>query len=267
MKSYLFREVNGVWLSHGVALSDQFADCKMGDIVEGKTYTNSAGMEVPFMSSLERVKNLADNELINYNSESHFLSISKNSAGIFEVAYVEKTQDLLDQYYLPDKKKDRLQDLEVAYTDTKKIILQNGTTWVIEGTTYKALKDKLTLIFSDNADLTKVYTFFEGDISKPNYYVNVIGYIWRYILKDFYENVLGVGNNRKIYDFAKSGIINAQDLTTLNAITWSFTPSVVLDVSGKAAELEELSDTPQYVLDLIAAAKDEQGEIHLVQTM
>ena len=156
--------------------------------------------------------------------------------------------------------------LNEEYNATEKITIKNGTTWVIEGATYKALKDKLTLIFSDSADLTKVYTFFEGDISKPNYYVNVICYIWRYILNDFYEIILGAGNNRKVYDFTKSDIVNAQDLKTLNAINWSFTPAVVIDVSEKAAELEQKSDTPQYVLDVIAAAKDAQGEIHLVKT-
>lgn len=167
---------------------------------------------------------------------------------------------------LEASKQVRISELETDYTASKKIILKNGTTWVIEGATYKALKDKLTLIFSDNADLTKVYTFFEGDTSKPNYYVNVICYIWRYILKDFYEVVLGVGNNRKVYDFAKADMLNAQDLTTLNAITWSFTPAEVIDVSDKAAELEQQSDTPQYVLDVITAAKNADGEIHLVQT-
>jgi hypothetical protein len=180
---------------------------------------------------------------------------------------------LADEYdiYFPEvalsqNKRNRLLDLEADFNASKKITLKNGTTWVIEGATYKALKNKLTLIFSDSADLTKVYTFFEGDISKPNYYVNVICYIWRYILNDFYESILGVGNNRKVYDFAKADILNAQDLNTLNAITWSFTPAKVIDVSEKASELEKQSDTPQYVLDVIAAAKDAQGEIHLVQT-
>jgi hypothetical protein len=182
--------------------------------------------------------------------------------------YTFKGGDLLEAERveaLNTSKQDRIAQLEADYSTSKKITLKNGTTWVIEGATYKALKDKLTLIFSENADLTKVYTFFEGDASKPNYYVNVLCYIWRYILKDFYENVLEVGNNRKIYDFAKADIMNAQDLTTLNNITWSFTPAEVIDVSGKAAELEKLSDTPQYVLDVIAAAKDADGEIHLVQ--
>jgi len=167
---------------------------------------------------------------------------------------------------LNESKQDKITQLQADYDQTQKITIQNGTTWTIEGATYKALKDKLTLIFSDNADLTKVYTFFEGDTSKPNYYVNVICYIWRYILKDFYETVLEVGNNRKVYDFAKADIINAQDLQTLNAITWSFTPPIVIDVNVKAAELEQQADTPQYVLDVIAAAKNADGEIHLVQT-
>jgi hypothetical protein len=183
--------------------------------------------------------------------------------------YTFKGADLLEVERLEALeaiKQDRIAQLQTDYNASKKITIQNGTTWVIEGATYKALKNKLTLIFSDNADLTKVYTFFEGDTSKPNYYINVICYIWRYILKDFYESVLGVGNNRKIYDFAKSDIINAQDLTTLNARTWSFTPAVVIDVSEIAMELEQQADTPQYVLDVIAAAKDAQGEIHLVKT-
>ena len=183
--------------------------------------------------------------------------------------YLVKGDDLLEAERLEAleaSKQAKFSQLKIDFDKSKKITLKNGTTWVIEGATYKALKDKLTLIFSDNADLTKVYTFFEGDIFKPNYYVNVICYIWRYILKDFYEIVLGVGNNRKVYDFAKSDIINAQDLTTLNAITWSFTPAVVIDVSEIAMELEQQADTPQYVLDVIAAAKDAQGEIHLVKT-
>lgn len=182
--------------------------------------------------------------------------------------YVFKGDDLLEAERikaLDESKQNKIAQLETDYNATKKITLKNGTTWVIEGATYKALKDKLALIFSDNANLTKVYTFFEGDTSKPNYYVNVICYIWRYILKDFYESVLGVGNNRKIYAFTKSDIINAQDSSALNTISWSFTPAVVIEVSEEATKLEQQADTPQYVLDVIATAKDEQGEIHLVK--
>lgn len=220
-------------------------------------FTEIVKKNADLYTQIEPLQKYDDGTTQAFNDATQAWEYTFKGADLLEVERVEA---------LEASKQVRISELETDYTASKKIILKNGTTWVIEGATYKALKDKLALIFSDNADLTKVYTFFEGDASKPNYYVNVICYIWRYILKDFYEVVLGVGNNRKVYDFTKADMLNAQDLTALNAITWSFTPAEVIDVSDKAAELEQQANTPQYVLDVIAAAKDAQGEIHLVQT-
>ena len=157
---------------------------------------------------------------------------------------------------------EKLKDLHDQFNCSKKIIIKNGISWEIEGLAFNALKARLKEIFSINFDPAKVYSLYEGDTAKKNYEINILGYLWKHIFHNFYDQVYF---QRKEYDFKTADILRAQTIDELNSITYRFAPATTLDVSQKVTELLSDNNTPAYVLDAITKAGGSDGGIHIVK--
>jgi len=268
MKSFIFRNIENRWISDNEYLSTIFQECKRGDIVDGKEYINS-----PYMVNLERIININDESLLNYNSDNYLLEAIKND-NKFSINIISKTQELIEKYYLKDKKKELLNKLSEDYNFSKKIILQNGNSLEINHDTKEG--DFLLKIIEEVNNIQEVslgaYIYTQQN---ANMGFRIMPEIAKYIFKDMFVSTLPNGTNVNsrihnkavIFENNKHKIEKANNINELNIINWSFiNPNgVIVDINKKADKILADASTSEEAKTTIKLLKDKNGEIHLIR--
>lgn len=165
--------------------------------------------------------------------------------------------------------------LELDYNSSKKIILQNGNTLVIEYDTPERG------IFTNNLENLKTISISENSVL--SYWQEVDGvllgfsalsYIWeRLFVKKFTNKRPSLtleakrSKNKEIFDVQKLKIENATSIEELESIDWHFEDITIININEEAQNLIDDPDTPAYVIDAINKLKGEDGRIHLIKKL
>jgi hypothetical protein len=160
---------------------------------------------------------------------------------------------------------EKLKDLKDQFNFSKKITIKNGSTLIIEHDTNCRnifIKHLETAISQTNSNMLDVLEF-RAESEDGIYSIRACSYLWKYVFKAY--NTQRV-DNKFNYDVACRRITKATDIDELQSISWRFADTFELDVNKKIAEIELDAVThPVQVLDLIDAAKDAEGIVHLVK--
>jgi len=194
--------------------------------------------------------------------------------------YTFKGDDLLEVERLKAlkaSKKVKFSQLETDYNYSKKIILQNGNTLVINHDTpergifishlevAKRVEKEESSVLSYHQKVGNVYLGFTA-----------LTYIWNYLFFKKFTNKrpsLTLEDkrvkNKQIYDVKKLKIENSNSIEELENINWSFESFTIININLEAQKLLDDPKTPAYVIDAIndPSLKGEDGQIHLIQQL
>lgn len=194
--------------------------------------------------------------------------------------YIEKGEILLEKERLEAleiAKKERLTQLQNDYNASKVIVIQNGNTIRIEHDTEerKFFLDNIELVKNETMNSNTVLSYRQIDKEeKCQYRLSLVYYIWKYLFADLFLIARSSGFKESIrsknegeYTVTKLKIENARTIEELNAVVCDFVnpQGVIIDVSVKAKEIFEHTDTPENVKQLISKLTDKNGEIHLIE--
>lgn len=172
-------------------------------------------------------------------------------------------------------KKIKIKQLNDDYNYSKKIILQNGNTLVIDHDTpereffinnlenLKRIEEAQNSVLSYRQKVDNVYLGFSA-----------LSYIWKYLfLNRFTKERPSLtledkrGKNKEIFDIKKLKIENSNSIEELQAITWSFESFTIININLEAQKLLDGPETPAYVIEAINKLKGEDGQIHLIKEL
>lgn len=178
-------------------------------------------------------------------------------------------------------KEEKLEELKKDLNESKKIIIQNGKTLVIEHDTPER-KHFLKLI-EDVSNLSSMQGgafVYEQQTDEGKLAFRILPEIATYIFKDLFITTLAntqktkvnsrVHNRTTVYELALEQINKANTQAELDAIKWDFlNPNgIVIDVNAKAKKMLVDPTVSKFTKDTINAVKDPStGEIHLVKTL
>ena len=194
--------------------------------------------------------------------------------------YTQKGATLLEKELkeeLEKAKKERLAQLENDYNASKLIVIQNGNTIVIKHDTFERehfLKN-IELVGNETTQSNTVLSYRQNDIeNRCQYRISLVYYIWKYLFIDLFLVARLSGYKESIrsknqgeYTIAQLKIANVKTIDELNAITCNFVnpQGIVIDVSVKAKEIFDNSNTPADVKALISKLTDADGNVHLIE--
>lgn len=173
---------------------------------------------------------------------------------------------------LQEEKKDKLKS---DYNYSKRIILQNGNTLVINHDTPERK------FFTDNLENLK--RIEQAENSVLSYWQEVDGvllgfsalsYIWKYLFLNKFTNKKPSltleakrNKNKEILDLKKLKIENATSIEELEGIDWSFENFTIININLEAKKLIDDPKTPTYVIEAIKNLQDKDGQIHLIKEL
>lgn len=245
MKSYLFKKIE-----------DRFISLKPLNMI----FTDSDSVDEKIRSTNLTLK------------DDECLELLEN-----DITVIEKTQEIIDSYSLPDLKLKKIEDLLADYNYSKKIILQNGNTLVIDHDTpergifishlevAKRVEKEESSVLSYHQKVDNVYLGFTA-----------LTYIWNYLFFKKFTNKRPSltlqakrSKNKEIYDVKKLKIQNATSIQELEGIDWHFEDITIININVEAQKLLDDPKTPAYVIDAIndPSLKGEDGQIHLIQQL
>lgn len=180
---------------------------------------------------------------------------------------------VIEERNIRRKKTEKIAELQKDFNYSKKIILQNGKTLVINHDTPERT------IFTDNLENLKTIGLNANSILSYRQKVgdvylgfSALSYIWnKLFLGKFTKERLSLtleskrAKNKETLDIQKLEIEKATSIKELEAITWSFEDITIININVEAQKLVDDPKTPQYVIDAINDLKDENGEIHLIR--
>ncbi len=194
--------------------------------------------------------------------------------------YTEKGGILLEKELkeeLEKAKKERLAQLENDFNASKLIVIQNGNTIVIKHDTFERehfLKN-IELVVNETTQTNTVLSYRQNDIeNRCQYRISLVYYIWKYIFIDLFLVARSSGfkesirsKNQGEYTIAQLKIANVKTIEELNGVTCNFVnpQGTVIDVSVKAKEIFDNSNTPDDVKALISKLTDAEGNVHLIE--
>jgi hypothetical protein len=266
MKSFLFKYINGVWFSDNNYLSSLFSECEREEIGDKGEIFNR-----------ELIQNIEESLLKGYNPITHFLSVTASNDGSV-ISYVEKTEDTLEQYYLTDKKIDKLTALDLAYKLSQKITIQNGKTLIIEHDTLdrKYFDTILTnYVYDINAsdELSSTVTTYAQD----GLVISMLPIFWNRLLNSCFKKPTSTGLSENINSY--NGLLNKklkrmiQKCTTaaeLDLVHFDFykADGIVISITAEAEKLQDSligREDYDFLMGLVNSPKGVDGTIHLIQ--
>lgn len=249
MKSYLFKEIQGRF----IALSP--LDLIFDDSDSDNERVRSTDLE------------LQDNQCLELVNDA--------------IIVVEKTQEIINGYNLPNLKIEKLQALKGDFNASKKITIQNGNTLIIKHNTPERniFLDKLTNVLQES--LSKdVSLSYQQQVDNVMYRFSALPIIWSYIFKDLFlvENKNTNGSltgfkqnireyNRITFEVISLKIQNTTTTEELNAISWEFANpnGIFINVNEKAEQMLNDPTVDDFTKSAINQSKDpETGQIHLI---
>lgn len=213
-------------------------------------------------------------DLINYNAEKYHLILSKSKSNLNYIIEerIKEKDNPLDFFLLKSRK---ISYLEETYNRSKKIILQNGNTLIINHDTpereffinnlenLKRIEEAENSVLSYRQKVDDVYLGFSA-----------LSYVWKYLFLNKFTNErpsLALeakrGKNKEIYDVKKLKIENANSTQELEVIEWRFEDITTININEEAQKLIEYPETPAYVIETINKLKGEDGQIHLIKPL
>jgi hypothetical protein len=185
----------------------------------------------------------------------------------------------IDYFILPQIKDKKIKQLIEDFNKSKKIILQNGNTIIIEYNTPERdlFLEKLEKV-SQESILKNVVLTYQQKINSSFYNFSALPEVWSYIFNDLFvknrtKNGINTGykenvreTNKTLFDFVLNKIKIATKISDVNNITWNFynPDGIVIDISDKAKQMLNDTSVSEYVKQAIRDLIDENGEIHLI---
>ncbi len=224
-----------------------------------KTNSNNEiyqAMKVAFDGAIEIETDISFNEIVGYSYVNN------------------KVTHNLKSYKL-----EKIKQLETDFNAAKKITIQNGNTLEIAHDTPERAEFIQLIENISNLDTANNAVFIykqQTDLGKLA--LRILPEIAAYIFKDLFITTLQsntkvnsrVHNKTVTYELALEKINQAQSISDLDTITWSFLnpTGILIDVNAEAAKMLNAVNVSQFAKDAINAAKDlVTGEIHLVKTL
>lgn len=234
-------------------------------------------LQIEKINSVEHIVGFSDNKNEIDNSPASFpvKEFNTKEKDFFPIGKVFKDGKILNN--LDDLKQQKIVSLQDDVKKSKKIIIKNGNTLIINAGTpeRKFFKENLESALEIKRDERSILSYWQKvDTKTLGFDVNV--YIWRKVFKDlFVVKYLDInGNevcitkssvNKKKYNLLKQGIENASTENELNSINWNFNNPIEIDINKKANDILNDSNCPQFVKDAIMQLKGSDGQIHLIK--
>lgn len=215
-------------------------------------------MKVPFSNSIEIETDIAFDDIVGYS-------------------YIDGQV----VHSLKSLKVEKLKDLETAHNASKKIIIKNGETLVIEHNTPERdiFINKLMTVsqesFVSNASLA-----YQQQVGNVMYRFSASPTVWSYIFKDLFfidrKTSNGTPNgikenyrehNQLTFNAVALTIQNSTTIVELNAVSWEFAnpDGIIINVNEKATQMLNDESVDDFTKEAIRRVKDiETGEIHLI---
>jgi hypothetical protein len=178
-------------------------------------------------------------------------------------------------------KQEKITELTNDFNASKKIIIQNGQTLIVEHDTPE--RDIFLKLIEDvsNLSTTEGAAFiYEQQTDSGKLALRILPEIAVYIFKDLFVATLAnahqtkvnsrVHNKTTVYELALEQINKASTQAELDSVTWTFLhpAGIVIDVNDKATEMLADPTVSDFAKAAINAAQDPTtGEIHLVKTL
>jgi hypothetical protein len=199
--------------------------------------------------------------------------------------YVEKGEILLEKERLEAleiAKKERLTQLQNDYNTSKKIIIQNGNTLIIEHNTPERsiFLHKLTFMLKEGL-LNNVAISYQQNVNNVMYRFSALPTIWNYVFKDLFlvdrrksdGTLTGFKessreHNKILFDLLLLQIQNTTTQQELDSISWEFVNpnGTVINVNNKAGQMLNDASVDDFTKSAINQLKDPTtGDIHLIQ--
>jgi hypothetical protein len=183
---------------------------------------------------------------------------------------------------LESAKKERLTQLQNDYNTSKKIIIQNGNTLIIEHNTPERsiFLHKLTFMLKEGL-LNNVAISYQQNVNNVMYRFSALPTIWNYVFKDLFlvdrrksdGTLTGFKessreHNKILFDLLLLQIQNTTTQQELDSISWEFVNpnGTVINVNNKAGQMLNDASVDDFTKSAINQLKDPTtGDIHLIQ--
>lgn len=182
---------------------------------------------------------------------------------------------------LESARREKIQDLQVAYNTCRKITIQNGETLIIEHHTPERdefLKKLLTVLQESSA--SDVAISYQQEVNNSMYVFSALPTIWNYVFKDLFlvdrKKIDGTPtgfkesvreHNKMIFDATGLKIQKAATVEQLNAISWEFVNpnGVFVNVNEEATKMLNDDNVDDFTKLAINQLIDPiTGEVHLI---
>lgn len=199
--------------------------------------------------------------------------------------YQNKGESLL----IEEKKIEKLKELESSYNESKKITIQNGNTLIIKHDTperrhFLANLPKLLnwseISFFGNYKHS-LFEYWQQAENGKIYGFSADAIIWSEVFAELFIDksykTLIFAQNKKLYVLYKNQILNADDLSALQNISFEkFTLSIVINIKEQAEKMlkkfkpsllsvTKKNEIKKIITNSIKALQGEDKEIHLIK--